>query len=661
MVRHRRRRDLSVRLGAVAAALAASLAWGSASRVGATPDANGAWTVAATLKPSAVAGLTAISCADAERCVAVGQSASRLGVALSTADGGTSWQLSSTGLTGTPGLFLTAVSCVPDSTTAYCVAVGRTTASATAHVFFSSDNGASWSEGTLPTASTDVVASVSCASGTAPPTCVAAGAGLYASVDGGATWSRSSSVPDDGSLVMPTVSCANALDCMAGGRDRTSPPPVALDYYTTDGGTTWLPATAGASLPISVVTCPSEPTNAIHCVGMRGRTTEYSDDGASWTTGHSTVALDDSRDALITLSCAAPQACAAIAATPSGSEVLYAADGGAYWHVDRRAAGAIAEVRAFGARAIWRSRIGTLACAGTACFAVGATSSGAPVIVTGPSQLKPVYLGEPAASALRQLVQASVHIQRLGPAVIRTLPTLATDTAANLYGLPRTCATTTSCVLGDVAASRTIVVYGDSHARMWLPAILPAATADGFRVVVVGEDGCTVDSMDLADTRFHLCAEVQAEAMADIAALEPAAVILSNRTSYPGLSSKAWEAGMELTISRIEGYGAKVVLIGDTQPLTEYPESCLSVNRMRAQRCAQANPNRARPGEEGAERVAAARTGAIYVDPTPWLCTTTRCSEVIGTHIAYWDWHHISTTYAQVLSNVMAGALKPIL
>jgi len=118
---------------------------------------------------------------------------------------------------------------------------------------------------------------------------------------------------------------------------------------------------------------------------------------------------------------------------------------------------------------------------------------------------------------------------------------------------------------------------------------------------------------------------------------------------------------MELTISRIEGYGAKVVLIGDTQPLTEYPESCLSVNRMRAQRCAQANPNRARPGEEGAERVAAARTGAIYVDPTPWLCTTTRCSEVIGTHIAYWDWHHISTTYAQVLSNVMAGALKPIL
>jgi hypothetical protein len=475
------------------------------------------------------------------------------------------------------------------------------------------------------------------------------------------TWSRSSSVPDDGLLVTPTVSCANALDCMVGGTARTATPPVPDDYYTTDGGTTWLPATVGASSPISAITCPSEPANAIHCVGMRGRTTEYSDDGAGWTTGHSTVALDDPKDALVSVACTTPQACAAIATTPQGSEILYANDGGAYWHVDRPAAGAIAQVRSFGAPAIWRARIGTLACAGSACFAVGATSSGAPVIVTGPSQLPPVYLGEPNASQLRQLVQASIHIERLGAAVIRTLPSVASATAANLYGLPRTCATTTSCVLGDVAASRTIVLYGDSHARMWLPAILPAATADGFRVVVVGEDGCTVDSMDLADTRFHLCAKVQAEAMADIAALEPAAVILSNRTSYPRLSSKAWEAGMQLTISRIEADGARVVLLGDTQPVTEYPESCLSVNRMRAQRCAQANPNRLVPGQEAAERLAAARTGAIYVDPTPWLCTQTSCSEVIGTHIAYWDWHHVSTTYAQVLSNVMAGALKPIL
>jgi hypothetical protein len=138
-------------------------------------------------------------------------------------------------------------------------------------------------------------------------------------------------------------------------------------------------------------------------------------------------------------------------------------------------------------------------------------------------------------------------------------------------------------------------------------------------------------------------------------------VILSNRTSYPKLSSSAWEAGMVLTIKRIEADGAKVVLLGDTQPMTEYPETCLKVYRTMAQKCSQANPNRSQPGQEVAERTAAKRTGALYVDPTPWLCTSTRCSEVIGTTVPYWDWHHVSTAYAQVVSNAMAWALRSIL
>jgi hypothetical protein len=132
-----------------------------------------------------------------------------------------------------------------------------------------------------------------------------------------------------------------------------------------------------------------------------------------------------------------------------------------------------------------------LSCAGPACFAVGATKTGAPVVLSGPSSLPPILAGEPSGAQLSALVGASVRIERLPTAVLDALPQVADATAANWYALPRTCATTTTCVLGDVAGTRTIVVYGDSHARMWLPAILPAATADGFRVVVVGEDAST--------------------------------------------------------------------------------------------------------------------------------------------------------------------------
>ena len=46
------------------------------------------------------------------------------------------------------------------------------------------------------------------------------------------------------------------------------------------------------------------------------------------------------------------------------------------------------------------------------------------------------------------------------------------------------------CVSDDPAGKRLMVVYGDSHALMWLPAFLCIARSRGWKLVVLGKSAC---------------------------------------------------------------------------------------------------------------------------------------------------------------------------
>jgi hypothetical protein len=70
------------------------------------------------------------------------------------------------------------------------------------------------------------------------------------------------------------------------------------------------------------------------------------------------------------------------------------------------------------------------------------------------------------------------------------------------------------------------------------------------------------------------------------------------------------------------------------------------------------NPNTAVPGHQTAEQAAAQAEKVPYVNPTPWLCTSDKCSPVIGKFIAYWNSFHVSVPYARYLTGVLGSALE---
>ena len=262
------------------------------------------------------------------------------------------------------------------------------------------------------------------------------------------------------------------------------------------------------------------------------------------------------------------------------------------------------------------------------------------------------------AAQVAALVAGSVSIVSADATVLSELPAAKLDIADIVYSIPATCNTATTCVYGKTTSTKTIVLYGNSHARMWLPSIIPAAITNNLKIVLLGLNGCPVVDINLTGSNYAGCNQNRTQVFAVINALHPKAVLLADRTVGSLFTVKQWQAGMSATIHAIKPSGAHVVIIGDIQQFNASPPECLAAYPTNVQaKCSIPNPNPKLKGLEPAELAAAIAAKDLYVNPVHWLCTATKCSPVIGDFIAYWGADHVSVTYARYLSKVMGLTL----
>jgi len=260
---------------------------------------------------------------------------------------------------------------------------------------------------------------------------------------------------------------------------------------------------------------------------------------------------------------------------------------------------------------------------------------------------------------VKSLVTSSTKIMALSSQLSAKLASVGTDNAAVALGIPTMCESLTSCVFGDPAATTSVVLMGDSHARMWLPAIAPRAVAAHVRLILLAVNGCLVlggmNGPSFGGCGAHLASEITL-----INKLKPRSVLLTERTTSNTISDATWKAGMLATLRALAPSKAKLAIIGDVQAFGWSVPACLASYPTAIQKCSVPNPNRSVPGHESQEKSAARAVGAKYVDPTPWMCAK-RCSPVIGSFIAYWDSNHVTASYASYLARVMGTALAPYL
>jgi hypothetical protein len=103
----------------------------------------------------------------------------------------------------------------------------------------------------------------------------------------------------------------------------------------------------------------------------------------------------------------------------------------------------------------------------------------------------------------------------------------------------------------------------------------------------------------------------------------------------------------------------RLVVMADTPLLALDVPACLSRLPLRPDQCA-TSAGYALSGQLLRDGPAAERSGALLVDPGPWLCGPTACPPIIDSTIVYRDDHHLTATFARALAPLLDEALAGV-
>ena len=207
------------------------------------------------------------------------------------------------------------------------------------------------------------------------------------------------------------------------------------------------------------------------------------------------------------------------------------------------------------------------------------------------------------------------------------------------------------CTYGNKNSSTTIVLYGDSHAAQWFPALEKLANERGFKLVSLTKSACpAVDSKRPDQGAFKMvhCTKWRQNSIARIAKIKPMAVITSSFQYFTPANTKVsrsqwWSDGQRKLLKDLQGSTAHLIYISDTpRPLRDIP-NCL------------ASRNSSSCDSTEKSRVSIV-SGFQVVDPTPWLCAS-YCPAIVDGTVAYRDASHISVQMAVKLLPKLEEAL----
>ncbi|MEU8816121.1 SGNH hydrolase domain-containing protein [Actinoplanes sp. NPDC048796] len=222
------------------------------------------------------------------------------------------------------------------------------------------------------------------------------------------------------------------------------------------------------------------------------------------------------------------------------------------------------------------------------------------------------------------------------------------------------------CVFGDRAAATDVVLYGDSHAGMWLPALSEIAERRHWRLQLFGKPACPAPAITFWNQQesrpFAECDRFRSFVASRIASVRPELVIVTSgsfsqkRGRGVLVTPGQWQTGLATTLRTLRRSAAQVVVLGDTPVLDQSGPECLSANVADISACATSRTAATARVWNAAEALAAREAGAGYVSVLPWLCTRI-CTPVIGNVTVYRNRFHLTGTYARMMNGVLEEAL----
>lgn len=216
-------------------------------------------------------------------------------------------------------------------------------------------------------------------------------------------------------------------------------------------------------------------------------------------------------------------------------------------------------------------------------------------------------------------------------------------------------------------ARLTVVLFGDSHAAQWFPALQSSATERSWRLVSMTKSGCPVADVTVwnrvTKTVYEQCDRYRTAALRRLADLRPDVVVAAEHVRGYSLVAEGqpvpvarsvWIAGLNRTVQRLGSSGTTVAMVADTpRPGFDVP-ACLARKPNDPDSC---RFNRS-DGLESREFDGLATQPTLrVVDLNDAICGPTHCPPVLANWLVYRDDNHLTASFARALRGPLALAL----
>ena len=228
------------------------------------------------------------------------------------------------------------------------------------------------------------------------------------------------------------------------------------------------------------------------------------------------------------------------------------------------------------------------------------------------------------------------------------------------------------CERGDLAATESLVLIGDSHAEHWIPAFDAIGAELGIKIIPIIKHGCTpVDVTVMANgAPFADCNEWRKWAINEALSYDATTTVVSSTIagsvqnpagealtdSRISEISTLWSAGVASTTTQLGTGGSRVVILSDAPGVSEVPAECLLRRDANLGTCMWPQVQRTEILNK-ATGAGAATAGVDFVDLTNWFCFDGDCPLVIGNTVVYRDTNHITITFGTQMASLLKARI----
>jgi hypothetical protein len=208
------------------------------------------------------------------------------------------------------------------------------------------------------------------------------------------------------------------------------------------------------------------------------------------------------------------------------------------------------------------------------------------------------------------------------------------------------------CNYGDPTGTKTMVVFGNSHSAMWVPALSIIAKSEGWKFYPVVKEACAYETYpDVGHewNELNWCTRWYDWAKTVIAGLHPNVLIIGSYDSTPH-----WIAGETTVINQLKPLTKRLILLSDDTHTTS-PGACLVAPGATLLSCLspQAEPSL----QISAQNIATA-TKVNYLDISPLACDGGFCPAVIDGIIPTKDGAHMTPEFSAFVAPTLGPALN---